>query len=100
MCGDAWHVRQYPNCAAVLVADGLGHGSFASEASEAAVQAFERQPIGGETARALESIHHAIRHTRGAAAAIADVNKDRGVVRFAGVGNIVGADVLIEDGSS
>jgi len=94
VCGDAWHVRQYPNSAAVLVADGLGHGLFASEASEAAVQAFEREPIGHETARALESIHHAIRHTRGAAAAIADVNKDRGVVRFSGVGNIVGAVCL------
>jgi len=94
VCGDAWYVRQYPNSAAVLIADGLGHGIFASEASEAAVQAFEREPIGGETAHALESIHHAIRHTRGAAAAIADVSKDRGVVRFAGVGNIVGAVCL------
>ena len=55
------------------------------------MQAFEREPIGCETARALESIHRAIRHTRGAAAAIAELSKNRGVVRFSGVGNVVGA---------
>jgi anti-sigma regulatory factor (Ser/Thr protein kinase) len=96
ICGDAWFVRQYQKSAALLVADGLGHGVFASEASEAAVQAYAREPVGGETSRALESIHHAIRHTRGAAAAIADVSKERRTVRFSGIGNIVGA-VCLED---
>jgi anti-sigma regulatory factor (Ser/Thr protein kinase) len=88
--GDAWRVRQQVGGAVVLIADGLGHGVLACEASEAAVAAFDREPL-GDTVRTLESIHLAIRHTRGAAAAIAEVRKDLGLVRYAGVGNIVTA---------
>jgi hypothetical protein len=90
VCGDAWHARPYSDGVTLLVADGLGHGLGASEASEAAVQAFEREPLGGEIARALESIHRAIRHTRGAAAAIASLTRGREVVRFSGIGNVSG----------
>lgn len=90
VCGDAWRVRWHADGATLLVADGLGHGQFASDASEAAVAVFDRQPADGGTSRTLETIHHAIRHTRGAAAAIADVRAGLGTVRFSGVGNIVG----------
>jgi anti-sigma regulatory factor (Ser/Thr protein kinase) len=86
--GDAWEVRHYSGGAMVLMADGLGHGLMAKEAAEAAVSAFAREPMGAP-ARALESIHAAIRHTRGAAAAIADVSRDLRAIRFSGVGNIV-----------
>jgi hypothetical protein len=41
----------------------------------------------------LEAIHHALRSTRGAAVAIADVDLGQQLVRFAGVGNIAGAVV-------
>jgi anti-sigma regulatory factor (Ser/Thr protein kinase) len=88
--GDAWRVRHHVSGAAVLLADGLGHGLLASEASEAAVAAFDREPL-GDTVRILQSIHAAIRHTRGAAAAVAEVSKDLGLVRCTGVGNIVTA---------
>ena len=98
VCGDAWHTRMYSDGVALLVADGLGHGPAASEASAAAVEAFEREPLGGQTDRALESIHLAIRHTRGAAAAIADLTRGRNVVRYSGVGNISG--VVCLDGAS
>jgi anti-sigma regulatory factor (Ser/Thr protein kinase) len=90
LCGDSWHVRQHSSGASLLVADGLGHGILANAASEAAVAAFDRQPL-TDTARALESIHDAIRHTRGAAAAIANLQPDQHVVRFSGVGNISAA---------
>jgi anti-sigma regulatory factor (Ser/Thr protein kinase) len=90
LCGDAWRVRPYIGGALILVVDGLGHGVLAHEASEAAVLAFDREQT-GSTTRALESIHLAIRHTRGAAAAVADLNRDQHVVRFAGVGNISAA---------
>ena len=90
VCGDSWHVRQHSSGASVLIADGLGHGVFASEASEAAVAAFDRQPI-ADTARALESIHDALRSTRGAAGAIASLQPGQRVVRFSGIGNIYAA---------
>lgn len=89
-CGDAWSVRHCVNGATVLVADGLGHGVQAAEASDAAVTAFTRGPI-GNTVRNLEQIHDALRHTRGAAGAIAEIRKDQQVVRFSGVGNIAAA---------
>ena len=90
-CGDGWHVRPYADSASVLLVDGLGHGVFANAASEAAVQAFVREPASAGTADVLQGIHRALGHTRGAAAAIADVSRDRQIVRFSGIGNIVGA---------
>ena len=41
----------------------------------------------------LETIHQALRSTRGAAVAIADVDLGQQLVRFAGVGNVAGAVV-------
>jgi anti-sigma regulatory factor (Ser/Thr protein kinase) len=90
VCGDAWRVRPYISGASVLVVDGLGHGAGANAASEAAVEAFEREMIGTAPAHTLERIHQALRHTRGAAGAVADISKDRGTVRFSGIGNITG----------
>ena len=40
VCGDAWAVVQDDHRAAIIVADGLGHGPLAAEASQAAVSVF------------------------------------------------------------
>ena len=87
MCGDGWRVRPYVGGTVVLMADGLGHGLLAHEASEAAVSAFDHEQL-GNTTRTLESIHLAIKHTRGAAAAIADLNHSQELMRYTGVVNI------------
>jgi anti-sigma regulatory factor (Ser/Thr protein kinase) len=87
-CGDAWIARLNDGTAEILLADGLGHGIFAADASGAAVQAFARMD-GKPPAEALDSVHRALRHTRGAAVAIATLGPgDR--VRYAGIGNIAG----------
>lgn len=90
VCGDAWTLEQVGGGARVLVADGLGHGPFAADAARTAVRVFRdnRDPDPGECLRA---IHNALRGTRGAAAAVALVDLDRQVIRYAGVGNIAGA---------
>lgn len=87
VCGDAWSVRHDSNGGMTLVADGLGHGVFASEAARAAVTAFStrRDHDGVE---AMRAVHDSMRHTRGAAAAIADVRRSEGVLKYVGVGNI------------
>lgn len=92
VCGDAWTEQRRIDGTMVLVADGLGHGPGAAEASRAAVAAFlgSRDP---SPANRLQDVHLALRSTRGAAAAVADVDRARGVVRFAGLGNIAGAIV-------
>ena len=85
--GDAWAVEQHGPRVVTLVADGIGHGEQAAVASTAAVSAFRqhhRQPvevIAGE-------LHRALRHTRGAAIALAEIDNDAGQVRFCGIGNI------------
>ncbi len=93
VCGDAWQVHTSVDGALVVVADGLGHGVFASEASAAAVGSVDpRNPV--TLPDRLQIMHDALRHTRGAAAALAEVRVKSRVVTFAGVGNITGTIVL------
>ncbi|MET8948691.1 SpoIIE family protein phosphatase [Streptomyces sp. NPDC004542] len=85
--GDAWSwVRSGPRTT-LMLADGLGHGGKAAEASTAAV---------GELCRAahlppvelLRCLHTALRPTRGAAVAVAQLDEEAGELGFAGVGNV------------
>jgi serine/threonine protein phosphatase PrpC len=88
--GDAWAQQATARGARLLVVDGLGHGPIAHEASHEAVEAFGAA-ADEEPAAAVETCHLALRSTRGAALAVADVDLDRRLVRFAGVGNVAGS---------
>ncbi|HEY9633889.1 MAG TPA: SpoIIE family protein phosphatase [Coleofasciculaceae cyanobacterium] len=87
--GDAWAIDQDSGRNLLLVADGLGHGPQAALASREAVRIF-RANLGRSPKEIIEVMHPALRSTRGAALAIAEVNFERLTVRFAGVGNISG----------
>ena len=87
--GDAWAIDQDSGRYLLLVADGLGHGSQAALASREAVRVF-RENLGKSPKEIVEVAHAALRSTRGAALAIAEVDFERLSVRFAGVGNISG----------
>src|SRR5690606_30847677 len=80
----------------VLLADGLGHGLLAHRAAETAVQAFP-QLLDRAPAQTIEALHEALRATRGAAVAVAEVDYPRAKVNYAGLGNISGA--LLSPGS-
>ena len=95
VCGDGWAVEVGRHHAAVMVADGLGHGLLAAEAAAAAVDVFARDPL-DRPSMMLEEMHRALRPTRGAAVAVAAIEFERDVAVFAGVGNIAGA--IIVDG--
>ena len=95
-CGDCWATAQEDGRALLLVADGLGHGPFAAEASRAAARVFLANTRLGP-AELLQAAHLALRGTRGAAVAVAEIDFDAGVVRFAGLGNIAG---FVLDGAS
>ena len=86
-CGDSWGVRVDEHRTTILLADGLGHGSGAAEASSEAVAALSRA-TDLTPAVLLEYVHHALRSTRGAAVAIAEIDPVKEQVRFAGAGNI------------
>lgn len=85
--GDAWSVRRARAGCTVLVADGLGHGILAAEAAESAVRAFESAGDAGP-AELLDRIHGALRSTRGAAGAIAQIDVESRQIRYVGVGNV------------
>ncbi len=87
--GDAWAIDQDSSRSLLLVADGLGHGPQAALASQEAVRIF-RANLGRSPKEIIEVMHPALRSTRGAALAIAEVDVERLTVRFAGVGNISG----------
>ncbi len=88
--GDGWAVDHNGTRSRIFVTDGLGHGPFAGAAAQEGIAAFRRNADAspGET---LEAIHAALRGTRGAAAAVAEIDSSQRLVRFAGVGNIAGA---------
>ncbi len=89
-CGDAWEASYSPGRSIYIVADGLGHGPSAAEASEEAIRIFRHAPhLSPE--RMLANMHLALTKTRGAAVSIAEVLLDKAVVNFAGVGNVAGS---------
>jgi anti-sigma regulatory factor (Ser/Thr protein kinase) len=93
-CGDGWCVVQDARRAAVLLVDGLGHGPNAAQAADVAIETFRtvsaRAPV-----EAVGVVHEALRATRGAAIAVAEVVRgDEGAaVSFCAVGNTVSAIV-------
>lgn len=97
-CGDAWAVRaDGGNGLLLMVADGLGHGSFAAIAGGEAAQAFSRSHEEAPAAL-LRTLHEALRPTRGAAVAVASLALTDGrQVRYGGIGNIAGV-ILTHDG--
>jgi anti-sigma regulatory factor (Ser/Thr protein kinase) len=87
--GDAFAFRDAAGRRQVLMCDGLGHGGLAAAASQEAVRAFAEAPP-SPPAAVVELLHRRLNHTRGAALAVAELDADAGLVRYAGLGNISG----------
>jgi anti-sigma regulatory factor (Ser/Thr protein kinase)/serine/threonine protein phosphatase PrpC len=87
--GDSWVATSGREYTTIAIADGLGHGVFASTASSLAVRI-----IADQAERTLEQIyqemHGALRPTRGAAVGIARIHHGQNRLEFAGIGNIAG----------
>ena len=89
VCGDAWSVSNVGGVRTLLVADGLGHGPDAAEASVEAVRLFHRYN-GHSVDNLIEYIHGGLRATRGAAVSIARFNPETKKISFSGIGNVAG----------
>ena len=86
-CGDDWRMAFANGRAMLAVADGLGHGQSAADASRRAVDvAVERSA--DQPGMIVTQVHAALRSTRGAALAIAELDSTGASVRYAGLGNI------------
>jgi anti-sigma regulatory factor (Ser/Thr protein kinase) len=88
VCGDGWGFALSGDVAALVVADGLGHGPDAAEAAAAALEAFAEDPLASPR-MVLERTHQRLRSTRGAAIMMLQANAATGTVRSSGAGNVM-----------
>jgi anti-sigma regulatory factor (Ser/Thr protein kinase) len=98
-CGDSWAEQHGNGWSRFMVADGLGHGPIASEAAEAAKRVFESGSALPLSAL-LKQMHERLKGTRGAAVAVAHVDRAQGQVYYAGIGNIAAAVITAGKSSS
>lgn len=93
LCGDDWIVQEFADGWVCAVVDGLGHGVVAAEAAAPMIEAIRTAQGRNTPVELIEAAHHAARATRGAAMAVAVVDTAKNLLRFAGIGNIVGVIV-------
>lgn len=87
--GDGWIACIDAQRCALFVADGLGHGPQAAEASDAALAIVERHGL-SDPAELIERLHAGLRSTRGAAVALLQLDAAASRLAFCGAGNVVG----------
>lgn len=86
-CGDAVAIHEAADTVVVMVADGLGHGPLAAEASRLAEEVFHEHHT-RTPAAILERMHEALARTRGAAVSVLRLDRQEALVTHAGVGNV------------
>ena len=86
-CGDGWAIWSAGELTSIFVSDGLGHGADAAEATRAAIAAF-RQHAERPAAAVIDLVFDALKPTRGAAVAVAELDAREGRARYCGLGNI------------
>jgi anti-sigma regulatory factor (Ser/Thr protein kinase) len=85
--GDGWGVSSTSRDITFMLADGLGHGVLASEAAQEA-QRILSLASNASLGTIISDAHDALKKTRGAAVALARLETGKGLLTFAGVGNI------------
>jgi anti-sigma regulatory factor (Ser/Thr protein kinase) len=101
--GDGWAIAADRAGVALMSIDGLGHGELAAQAASAALECMAMGPFRQPGAQ-IEACHTALRATRGAAMAVAQLAYPRmdgetPQLRFAGIGNIAACLIDPDDGS-
>jgi anti-sigma regulatory factor (Ser/Thr protein kinase) len=96
-CGDGWAAVSTGSRTVILLVDGLGHGVSAATAADTAVRLFHANAA-RPAEQIMELLHRGLQSTRGAAAAVAEIDLGRGHLRYAGLGNI--ASWIVTDGAT
>ena len=86
--GDGWALAIDGSTAAVLMADGLGHGPLAEKAAQAAVEHFRQKPF-QDLPVSIQAAHVLLKSTRGAAVALAILDSAASTVKSLGAGNVI-----------
>ncbi|GFE81457.1 TorS-related protein [Steroidobacter agaridevorans] len=89
-CGDRWCCHERVEGPLVVAVDGLGHGLGAEQAATEACRVFETEKH-RPALRLMQSLHEALRPTRGAAVTLLEVDWDAGRIASVGVGNVAAA---------
>lgn len=94
--GDSWLYMASDRRTVCAIADGLGHGPLAANASSCAI---ERLRASGDVplVEQLTRVHGALRTTRGAALGVVEIHRDQQIAKFAGIGNIMA--VILDQGT-
>jgi serine/threonine protein phosphatase PrpC len=95
--GDLHVVAPFDGGVLVGVIDGLGHGPEAALAARSAGEALARRPD-EPVNTLLERCHESLRGTRGAVITLASFSESRGIMAWAGVGNIEGTLLRADPG--
>ncbi len=94
VCGDVVGARVADGHHLLMLADGLGHGPLAADASIEATRVFHESAT-LDPAAILMAMHERLRGTRGAAVAVAVIDPGFGRLTFAGIGNV---SAFVHDG--
>jgi len=86
-CGDATYCRRDSRGVLVGIFDGLGHGSSAAQAVQAACAALDAAPCLDDLKLCFDALNGALRATVGAVGVLCHVDYQTNVARLAGVGN-------------
>jgi anti-sigma regulatory factor (Ser/Thr protein kinase) len=95
ICGDGFALAEQGKNCYLIALDGLGHGTYANEASTEAANTFMESPA-SDPAQKLRQIHSSIRKTRGAVGTIVHINLSQKKIGYCGIGNIAGKIFTIE----
>jgi anti-sigma regulatory factor (Ser/Thr protein kinase) len=86
VCGDTWAAWVTDDAAVLMVADGLGHGIAAAEASQDAISVLQAKRD-ASLREVVETAHEKLRTTRGAAVGL--MRAEGETVRCCGAGNVL-----------
>jgi anti-sigma regulatory factor (Ser/Thr protein kinase) len=87
-CGDGWSVRKEKQQWTIVVADGLGHGLLAHEASAAAIETMHESAHPESLPEVVREMHLHLRSTRGAAVAVCSLDFTAQSLEYLSIGNV------------
>ena len=87
VCGDQWSTHEHRGRGTIVVADGLGHGVDACAAARTAIDAMQKSEDLSPR-ELVQRMHESMRHTRGAAVGVAELDQERRIALFCGLGNV------------
>jgi anti-sigma regulatory factor (Ser/Thr protein kinase) len=88
--GDGWGCKATPGGISIILADGIGHGQDAHQASRSAVASF-LQSDSSHPSEFLTDVHQTLAFSRGAAVSIGTWNLHESNLIFCGIGNVAGS---------